>query len=1576
MRKVGLSRGLKVLFILLIFSGVIFAQDWALPLNLVSGDGVDTITVTLGVHYTATDLFDEGLDMAFPMAPPPPVRYAYFPIEDPEYPGINMLGTDFRDPVSEHEWVIVLDRDYTSTEREVFWDMEDLPFPDSLEDLLLAEELMIGAAYPSEEVPDTAWVDMSEVESFNFSAGKVVHVKFMPEGSIDMHPPTVTAFYPEDGADGVRRVRPIEFNIQDDITGVDESSITLLINDVEVPHDDFIVMDPILNGFHIEYLPEDDWPEMEDICAKIIAADLADPVHVMDTFESCFSTPSEPPDTFPPYYEDLSIEDGDTLNIWESVFIKLLDTERGVDESSITVTVNGVEYTNFELSLFTEFLYDYNIEIMPPASGWNPGEYYEVVVHGCDRADEPNCVDTTFTFVAGGIEPPPFEYSMYAYSIEGTDTTRNMLSIGTDPDATEGYDSGYDIASPSPDFTTFGYFPLSDPTYPYVNKLSKDVKRTAQSVTWQIEFNNPDDVVGIAWDIDELEEIIDTIGSIRIGYGNRDSLRWRDMLLYDHIDFAPEHNCYIRYTTVTTDTAAPRVWGRDPYPAEVDVPLSTNIQFDLLDPESGVDPSSIVLRFGTIGGSLTTVDPEDYTLEMLPTGYRVVYDRPGMLNYNTTYVVRVTASDEAPSANSATHEWQFTTTTTCAPMFESPLSLTDGEDDISLVIGTDDDALVGRDDMDVPIPVAPPSGFFAYFPIEDDPIYDMLSTDIRPNCAGEQVWEIIKDRADGPVTISWDTEDIFFDEEWQLRVAAAAIGEEPEHADYETIMTEVDEFTFAAGENAFIKLGIWDTTESYCINGSVSLWGSDSTTIVNVSVAPIGVTYDSPPGGGPFEVCHLPNDTEYTLVLSAEGYVPETLSVYISGEDYIIADPIELRPPGTFVHGTVMVEGEDAPGISILLGEDATVTRADGSWAIDNVLPDVDMICYSGFGLGYPDTCEEIDVTGEDTVYVEFDYVAPSLRVYGTVSLDGELTEGVDIYRCGEDTPIATSDSLGNYEIIDVEVGPHCLVARYPGYDDHEESFYVTDNTEIDFNLIPGDITISGTVSNDCSEDVAGLTVEISGPAPSVYLGPDGSYEFEGLDWGEYTISVIGEYHAMTETTVTTEGDMVVDITAPCLPCVTSFTVVAAELERPLEGDEELNNTITWAAPVTDVPVDHYELYRNGTMYAADIPSDTEEYIDTDVDADARYDYYLVVIYDVEGEYNYSMDCASGSGTPTMTPDMNAILIIDYDGEATPLSDGTVATEVAMENLLLSPSLAMEDVGITITDQNPPDLNGYELADYDFVIVELGIRDSDDDLMTDDVCEDLNAYADMDRPGGTAILVEGPDFGMNYGSASGVQRDFFNKFGISHSASHDGSDETEGNVDSLFISRSFAHFEPYGTYAYRTEADRFVDDFTAETAIPFVYGNDMLVRATEKVVDGNNYRFASAIYTAAVSGSYGSTEMAHRIIGHYLNRVGIANEAITEVEVTKAPESFEISRVYPNPFNPATTIEFDVSEDANVTLEVYDVTGNLVRTLVEQHMTTGKYNVDFNASGLASGTYFVKLDVNGKTVTNKLMFMK
>ncbi|HMT11269.1 MAG TPA: T9SS type A sorting domain-containing protein [Ignavibacteria bacterium] len=59
-----------------------------------------------------------------------------------------------------------------------------------------------------------------------------------------------------------------------------------------------------------------------------------------------------------------------------------------------------------------------------------------------------------------------------------------------------------------------------------------------------------------------------------------------------------------------------------------------------------------------------------------------------------------------------------------------------------------------------------------------------------------------------------------------------------------------------------------------------------------------------------------------------------------------------------------------------------------------------------------------------------------------------------------------------------------------------------------------------------------------------------------------------------------------------------------------------------------------------------------------------------------------------------------------------------------------------------------------------------------------------------------------------------------------------------------------------------------------------------------------------------------------------------------------------------------------------MTLKVYDVTGNEVAVLVNEELSAGKYNVDFNASNLASGTYFYRLQTAGFTQTKKLTMIK
>ena len=97
--------------------------------------------------------------------------------------------------------------------------------------------------------------------------------------------------------------------------------------------------------------------------------------------------------------------------------------------------------------------------------------------------------------------------------------------------------------------------------------------------------------------------------------------------------------------------------------------------------------------------------------------------------------------------------------------------------------------------------------------------------------------------------------------------------------------------------------------------------------------------------------------------------------------------------------------------------------------------------------------------------------------------------------------------------------------------------------------------------------------------------------------------------------------------------------------------------------------------------------------------------------------------------------------------------------------------------------------------------------------------------------------------------------------------------------------------------------------------------------------------------------------------------VGIEDEEII-------PGSFSLQQNYPNPFNPTTNIAYTVDQAGVVELKLYNVMGQMVKTLVNDEKTPGDYFVDFNASDLASGVYFYKMTQHGQTVTRKLVLMK
>lgn len=90
----------------------------------------------------------------------------------------------------------------------------------------------------------------------------------------------------------------------------------------------------------------------------------------------------------------------------------------------------------------------------------------------------------------------------------------------------------------------------------------------------------------------------------------------------------------------------------------------------------------------------------------------------------------------------------------------------------------------------------------------------------------------------------------------------------------------------------------------------------------------------------------------------------------------------------------------------------------------------------------------------------------------------------------------------------------------------------------------------------------------------------------------------------------------------------------------------------------------------------------------------------------------------------------------------------------------------------------------------------------------------------------------------------------------------------------------------------------------------------------------------------------------------------------------EAPASMRLYGNYPNPFNPSTTIRYSVAGSAKVTLEVFDILGRRVQTLVNQTQQPGLYEVQFNGSRLASGVYFVAFKAGNYTKTHKIMLLK
>ncbi len=153
----------------------------------------------------------------------------------------------------------------------------------------------------------------------------------------------------------------------------------------------------------------------------------------------------------------------------------------------------------------------------------------------------------------------------------------------------------------------------------------------------------------------------------------------------------------------------------------------------------------------------------------------------------------------------------------------------------------------------------------------------------------------------------------------------------------------------------------------------------------------------------------------------------------------------------------------------------------------------------------------------------------------------------------------------------------------------------------------------------------------------------------------------------------------------------------------------------------------------------------------------------------------------------------------------------------------------------------------------------------------------------------------------------------------------------------------------------------------------------------DRSIDGVNWYFNSyspANSTAYTDTIYGAGTYYYRIRSEnasgssaYTDSVNVVISSVA-IDENKKPKNYVLEQNYPNPFNPSTMINYHIAKDGYTRLDVYNVVGSKVASLVDGIKSAGSYSVQFSGSEVPSGLYFYKLESGGYSFTKKMLIIK
>lgn len=406
-------------------------------------------------------------------------------------------------------------------------------------------------------------------------------------------------------------------DVLDLLSGVDITSISILINNVEIMGSGSVIINNLNNGYRIIYNPPSRL--VGEVTVRIQVSDLESPANTMPAETYTFSTSL---DTEAPYLTDLSPAEG-ALNvpIEANLTFKIFDSKTGVDRTSLQVIIDDIDVTA-------------NLNIAPITKGFDvlylidcPYEFDQLVnvQITCSDLELPaNAYENSYTFRTTPDLIPP--------ELVNFNPEPNAVAVPIDTNISfEIWDNGLGV-----DISTL------------VMKVNNEIVEPETTLIPETMFYQVN-YVGASFAYGETVSIVVSVSDLASSPNTLTNFNYS-------------------FTVVDDDRQPPFFSAFNPAPESTNIPVATSISLLILDSESTVNPNSLIFKVNNL-----TVP--DYDLQPVTnndgSGFRLTYYPPEVFGFGEIVRIQIYAMDTSSNNNAANYSYSFTTESdTQAPYLE------------------------------------------------------------------------------------------------------------------------------------------------------------------------------------------------------------------------------------------------------------------------------------------------------------------------------------------------------------------------------------------------------------------------------------------------------------------------------------------------------------------------------------------------------------------------------------------------------------------------------------------------------------------------------------------------------------------------------------------------------------------------------------------------------------------------------------------------------------------------------------------------------------------------------------------